>query len=311
MAVSTAPTGSAAPVGSPPQPRHRPLVVAGALVGGAVLATVWSAEFVDQEIGMTVANSVLGHDARQTALAGSAAGAVFALVSGLAGTVTACNIAVFGALPSMATAASGRRSRLRAVLGAVGWLGAGLIAVAAVYGAIAVLLGPQAPQLSTETVGNGVPVRLIQSIVVFGLIGLAFAYLGLAALGLVPDPFAQRPRLRMVVLGALIGGFLIGRPYPLFFKLLGFAVESGNPLYGAATMVLQALGNVLVLVALAVGLTALLGDRAARWLAEPRRAAVIGGAALLLLGSFLVIYWDLRLPARFDYGWFPMMPWNS
>ena len=285
--------------------------IAAAVAGGVLLAYVWSAEFVDREIGLTVADSVLGHDARGTVLAGSLAGAVFALVSGLAGTVTACNVAVFGALPSVAAGGSDRRDRVRTALRSLGWLGAGLAGVAALYGFVVVLIGSGAPQLSTATVGSGIPVRLIQSSVVFGLIGIAFGCLGLAALGVVPDPFAARPRARLVVLGALIGLFLVGRPYPLFFKLLGFAVESGNPFYGALTMVLQALGNILVLAVLTVVLALALGSRAGRALAEPRRAAVIGGVALLLLGTFMLVYWDVRLPARFGYGWFPTAPWNA
>jgi hypothetical protein len=313
-AIATAPD-----VSRPARLRWWP--VGPAVLAGALLAYVWSAEFVDQEIGMTVANSVLGHDARQTAIAGTLAGAVFAVVSGLAGTVTACNIAVFGALPSVAGSGSGvpeaagagsvRRSPVGTVLVSLGWLSSGLLAVAAVYGAVAVLLGPDAPQLSTATVGNGVPVRLLQSIVVFGLIGLAFLYLGLASVGVVPDPFAGRPRLRLVVLGALIGGFLIGRPYPLFFKLLGFAVESGNPLYGALTMMLQALGNIIVFTVLALVITAGLGSWARRSPAGAGRLAVVGGVALVLVGTFLLIYWDVRLPARFGYGWFPTAPWNA
>jgi hypothetical protein len=290
---------------------RRGAVISAAVGAGALLAYAWSAEFVDREIGMTVANSVLGHDARGTAIAGSLAGAVFAVVSGLAGTVTACNVAAFGALPSVAAGGADRGRRVRAALASLGWLSAGLAGVAAVYGFAVVLLGSGAPQLSTHTVGAGMPVRLIQSSVVFGLIGLAFGYLGLAALGVVPDPFAARPRARLVVLGALIGGFLVGRPYPLFFQLLGFAVESGNPFYGALTMVLQALGNILVLAVLTVALALALGSRAGRALADPRRAAVIGGVALLLLGTFMLVYWDVRLPARFGYGWFPTAPWNA
>lgn len=299
----------ATPVVSTPVRKHARWAVAGVLAG-AVLAVAWSHEFVDQVIGMTVANSVLGQDAKQSVLVGSLAGAIFALVSGLAGTVTACNVAVFGALPSVAAGTASRRSRAVGVLTALGWLGAGLMAVACVYGVLAVLLGTSLPQLSTATIGNGMPVRLVQSIVVFGLIGLVFGYLGLAALALVPDIFAARPRLRLVVLGVLIGGFLVGRPYPLFFKLLTFAVESGNPLYGALTMMLQAVGNIIVFAALALLLTVGLGDRVARWLADPSRAALISGVALLMLGTFMLLYWDVRLPALFGYGWFPTAPWN-
>jgi len=29
------------------------------------------------------------------------------------------------------------------------------------------------------------------------------------------------------------------------------------------------------------------------------------------VGTFMIIYWDVRLPAHFGYGWFPTMPWNA
>jgi hypothetical protein len=281
------------------------------VLGGIALATVWSAKFVDQEVGMSVSNAVLGHDAKQTAIAGSLAGIAFAFVSGFAGTLTACNIAVFGALPMVTGESASRSNRARTTLRGLGWLALGCIGVSAVYGFVAVLLGSNLPQLNTSTIGAGVPVRLTQSIVVFGLIGLAFGYLGLAALGFVRDPFARSPRTRLIVMGGLIGAFLIGRPYPLFFKLLQYAVDRHNPFYGAFVFVLQALGNIIVMAVIALLLTTATGPAAARWLTDPPRAAVFAGVALLLLGTFLVVYWDVRLPARFGYGWFPNMPWNT
>ncbi|MET7807006.1 hypothetical protein [Micromonospora chersina] len=295
-----------------PATRRRPVAAVAGVLGGLVLAVLWSFEFVDHVIGDNVANSVLGTDAKQTAIAGSAAGVVFAFVSGFAGTFTACNIAVFGALPDVAECSTApRRGRLAAALVPLGWLALGLVSVAAVYGFLAVLVGSRLPQLSTDTVGDGLPVRLVQASVVFGVIGLAFAWLGLAALGLLPDPFAGRPVARLVTLGALVGGFLVGRPYPLFHKLLEQAVDSHNPFYGALVLVLQSLGNVLIMAVLALLLV--LGTRGAfqRWLARPGRAALLVGVSLLALGAFLVFYWDVRLPAMFGYGWFPTMPWNA
>ncbi|PTA47922.1 hypothetical protein [Micromonospora sp. RP3T] len=291
---------------------RRPIAALVAVAGGLLLAMLWSFELVDHVIGDSVANSVLGTDAKQTVIGGSAAGALFAFVSGFAGTFTACNIAVFGALPDVAGRADGsRRGRVAAVLAPLGWLALGLVSVAAVYGFVAVLIGSRLPQLSTATVGAGFPVRLVQASVVFGLIGLAFAALGLAALGLLPDPFANRPTARLVTLGALVGGFLVGRPYPLFHKLLEQAVDSHNPFYGALALVLQSLGNILVMVVLALLLV--LGTRGGvqRWLSRPGRAGLLVGVALLVLGAFLVFYWDVRLPAKFGYGWFPTMPWNA
>jgi len=301
----------AVPVGA--RVRARTVAIVAGVVGGCALALLWSAEFVDREIGMSVANSVLGYDARETAIGGAVAGVAFAFVSGFAGTFTACNVAVFGALPAVAAGSrrSQRAARVTGTLRAVGWLSAGALAVAVVYGFAAVLAGPALPQLSTATVGDGVPARLVQSSVVFGVVGLAFCYLGLASLGVLRDPFASRPTARLLVLGALVGAFVVGRPYPLFFKLLTYAVATDNPLYGSLALGLQVLGNVLLMAAVALVLGLLAGRAGGRWLTDPGRVAIIGGAALLLVGTFLVVYWDVRLPALFGYGWFPTMPWNA
>lgn len=292
------------------RPRRRaPLVLAG-ILAGVVLAVVWSFELVDGVIGDNVANSLLGYEAKEASIASTSAGLVFAFITGLAGTFTACNIAVFGALPKLADAQRPGRGAVGAVIGALGWFTLGLLVVSISYGVIGVLLGERLPQLSTDMIGE-VPVRLLQSSVVFGLIGLAFAYLGLAALRVVPDPFAHRPRLRLAVLGGLVGGFLVGRPYPLFRRLFEHAVDTGNPFYGALAFLLQSVGNVLLVAVLAVLVVALSRGAALRWLSEnPARASAIAGVALLALGVFMVVYWDVRVPAMFGFGWFPTMPWN-
>jgi hypothetical protein len=199
---------------------------------------------------------------------------------------------------------------LRALLRPLGAFTAGMVTVSALYGFVGVLLGDRLPQLSTETVGE-VPVRLIQSSVVFGVVGLAFVYLGLAALGVVRDVFQDRPTARVVVLGALVGAFLIGRPYPMFVMLFRSAAESGNPLYGAAAFTLQSIGNILLVSALFALLILGTRGRFLRWLgANPRRTAMVSGTMLLALGVFTVVYWDLRVPSLFGVGWFPTMPYN-
>jgi hypothetical protein len=155
------------------------------------------------------------------------------------------------------------------------------------------------------------PVRLIQSVVVFGIIGLVFVYLGLAALGKVPDPFARRPVARVVTLGALVAGFLIGRPYPLFNKLFHWAVDTGNPLYGAAAFVLQSAGNIAIVAGLFVLIVLITRGGLLRFLsASPTRTLSITGALLIGLGVFTVVYWVVRVPSMFGFGWFPMMPYN-
>ncbi|WP_212994186.1 hypothetical protein [Actinoplanes auranticolor] len=295
------------------RPRRRAGIVLGAAAAGVLLAVLWSYEFVDHVIGDNVANTLLGHDAKATAISGVVAGLVFAFVSGLAGTFTACNIAMAASVGPMSQAgASGRtRDGLRGLLRPVALLAVGMVAVSFLYGFVGVLLGDRLPQLSTE-VTAGMPVRLVQSMVVFGLIGLAFVWLGLAALGVIRDPFAERPAARVVLLGALVGGFLIGRPYPLFNKLFHWAVETGNPLYGAGAFVLQSLGNIVLVAVLFALIVVLSRGRFVYWLASrPTRTAAVTGALLVGLGIFTVVYWDVRLPAMFGHGWFPTMPYNN
>ncbi|MDQ2586899.1 hypothetical protein [Saccharothrix yanglingensis] len=285
-------------------------LVLGSAAAGVLLAVLWSYELVDHVIGANVANALLGEDAATASIAGTAAGLAFAFVSGLAGTFTACNIAMAASIGPMSQASGAASGTARALARPLGWFTAGMVGVSAVYGAVGVLVGTSLPQLSTATVG-AMPARLVQSAVVFGVVGLALTYLGLAALGVVPDLFRARPVARVVVLGALVGAFLIGRPYPLFIKLFRSAVESGNPLYGAGTFVLQSIGNILLAVIVFTVLALVTKGRFLRWFGgNQHRTAVVSSALLIALGVFLLVYWDVRVPAIFGFGWFPTMPYN-
>lgn len=293
------------------RPGRNGRVVLLSVLAGIALSVLWSYEFVDSVIGDNVANSLLGHDAKQTAIAGTTAGLVFAFVSGLAGTFTACNIAMAASVGPLSQAGAGQGGALRQLLRPLGWLALGMVVVSAVYGFVGVLLGDRLPQLSADKVGD-VPVRLVQSSVVFGVIGLALVYLGLAALGMLPDLFRNRPVARVVVLGGLVGGFLIGRPYPLFNKLFHYAAETDNPLFGAFAFVLQSLGNIVFVAAVFAIVVLVTRGRFLAWLAaSPRRTAVVTGSLLIALGVFNVVYWDVRLPAMFGIGWFPTMWYNN
>lgn len=293
------------------RPNRTGVAVLASVAAGILLAILWSYEFVDSVIGDNVANTLLGHEAKSTPILGTGAGLVFAFVSGFAGTFTACNIAMAASIGPMSQAGHGQRTDvLRALLRPLGAFTLGMVTVSAVYGFVGVLLGDRLPQLSTEMVGT-MPVRLIQSSVVFGLVGLGLVYLGLAALGVVRDVFQDRPMARVVVLGALVGAFLIGRPYPMFVMLFQWASETGNPLYGAAAFVLQSLGNVLLVSALFAILILATRGGFLRWLSSnPRRLSLVSGTLLLGLGVFTVVYWDLRVPSIFGFGWFPTMPYN-
>ena len=297
-------------------PRRRWLVILLGLLGGFALTVVWSAQFVDQTIGDNVANTLLGRDAKETPIAGVVAGILFAFVSGIAGTFTACNIAAFGAAAPMVSGATTRRGRFLRTLQPVGWLAVGIIPVTAVYGAIVGLVGTRMPQFSTASNTAGLSPRNIQSMVVFGAVGLIMVYIGLSAVGAVPDPFAKIskrfPNAPMVFMGMLIGAFLIGRPFALFRQMFRDAAESGNPLYGAAAFTLQSLGNILILALLFLILAYGTGGRLQRWFAaKPSRVATATAIAFLVAGAFTFLYWDVRVLARRDIiPFYPAAPWS-
>ncbi|MEV7028383.1 hypothetical protein AB0O00_40490, partial [Kitasatospora sp. NPDC093558] len=186
--------------------------------------------------------------------------------------------------------------------------------VSAAYGALVGLAGTHMPQFSTAA-SKGLTPRAIQSMATFGLIGLVMIVLGLAAVGLVRDPLAglsrRFPNAPLVLVGALIGGFLVGRPYPLFRDLFRHAAGTHNPLYGAGAFLLQSVGNIAVMAVLFVALAYGTGGRLHRALAaEPARISVVTAAAFLVAGVFTVVYWDIRMLGRLGYIWFPPSPWS-
>ncbi|MEU1377145.1 hypothetical protein ABZ442_26345 [Streptomyces triculaminicus] len=295
-------------------PGRRALVILLAALFGFALTVVWSAEFVDRTIGGNVADTLLGHDSRETPITGALGGIAFALATGVAGTFTACNVAAFSAIAPLAGCVPTRRGRLAGMIRPLGLLAAGSLAVSAAYGVLVALAGTRMPQFQSTTAAGGFSPRLIQSMVVFGLVGLCMAYLGFASLGLVRDPLARLsarfPNAPMVVMGALTGSFLIGRPYPLFRQLFRDAAESHNVLYGAAAFGLQALGNILIMAVLFLLVAGLAGERLYGWFAaKPSRASALTAAAFIAAGVFMVLYWDVRILARRDLIWYPLAPW--
>ncbi|MFD4673322.1 hypothetical protein ACFWNN_26605 [Lentzea sp. NPDC058450] len=297
-----------------PALRNRGRLVAWSTLAGFVLTVIWSAPFVDRVIGDSVANAMLGHDAKATPLDGVVAGVLFAFVTGLAGSFTACNIAVFGVVTPLVD--QGReRPRWSDSLRALWWICVGAVGISAVYGAVVAIVGTSMPQFSTAASVAGVlSPRQVQSMIVFGLIGVAFIYLGLAALRLVPDPFARirqrHPAVPLVVMGVLIGALLIGRPFPLFRMMFRHAAESGNVFYGVSAFVLQSLGNLVIAGVVFLVLAHGTGGRFQRWLArKPGRTARITASAFLVFGVFTLLYWDLRSLGRAGLIWYPAVGW--
>jgi hypothetical protein len=296
-------------------PTRRKLILLISVIAGFFVAYAWSATLVDEQIGFNTANSLLGRNANATPVGGIASGILFAFVTGLAGSFTACNIACFGAVGPLVGQAQTRRGRLRQTLRPLGWLAAGMIPVSAIYGAIVGIVGTRMPQFSTKHT-SGLSPRAIQSMIAFGSVGLIMIILGMAALGLIKDPLGpvsrRFPNSPLVLVGALIGGFLIGRPYPLFEDMFRSAANSHDPFYGAAAFALQSLGNIIVMSVLFILLSYGLGGRVQRWLAaKPSRSSVLTSAAFVIAGVFAVVYWDLRALHGIGYIWFPTAPWNN
>src|SRR5881397_1084771 len=113
-------------------PARRPLVILAALIFGVGLAVIWSFAIVDASIGDRVANGLLGYDAKSASLTGAAMGALFAFVTGIAGTFTAC-IAVFSAIAPLMGQKRSFGSKLAEMAKPLAWLGLGMCAVAGVY----------------------------------------------------------------------------------------------------------------------------------------------------------------------------------
>ncbi|QEO16178.1 hypothetical protein FLP10_09580 [Agromyces intestinalis] len=316
-AVDSSPRPRAAPFIDGHFPRRPIPIVLLSILGGFALSALWSYQFVDSVIGDNVANYLLGHDAKATPIEGAVAGIVFALVSGLAGTFTACNVAVFGAVaPCLGPGVASRKALVLGTLRALAWLAVGMLVISVSYGVLVGWIGVNLPQFSTAPPEPGqMPPVLVQSMVVFGVVGIAMIYLGLTVVGVTPDPLAavakRFPQVHTVLLGMLIGGFLVGRPYPLFRQLFRNAAEIGSPLYAAAVFSLQSLGNIALMAVIALTLALILPKRVFNWFrVDPTRANTFTAASLLTLGVFTVLYWDLRLLATFGViPWYPIAPW--
>lgn len=287
---------------------------------GVVLAVIWSPDLVDDVIAGGIAEPFFGPgELDEVPLSGSGAAIAFAIVTGIAGMFTACNVAVFCALAPLTGQQQSTRNMVTGLAKPVGWLMLGAVVVAGLYGVFGVLIDGNLPQLSDVRLGDpeeGLRVRAIQSGVVFSLIGAVMVWRGLAYARILRDPLSRaldrRPTAELLFLGALMGAFLIGRPYGPFRHMFEYAVGTGDPLLGFVTFALQSVGNILGVALLFVLVTVLTRGGLQRWLhRSPGRHARFAAASFVLVGTFFLLYWGVKLGYKADLMWWPEMPYND
>lgn len=286
-------------------------VVISALGLGLLLTIFWSPSMADDVIGQNVANAIVGSKAMTIPLDSVFLGVIFALASGLATTFTACNCVVFSCIAPLAGEKQQRKLSVgRLLLLICG----GVIIVTAIYGIVGALLGDRMPTLSQALVqlpvGRGYPVRLLQATIVFVVLGVVLLLWGAVSLQLIPSPFKRLTQSHAWIvplfMGVIVGGFTIGRPFPLFQKLFLYSAETGNPLLSAGLIALQGLGNIALMTLLFALLMYGTRGYVERWLQNyPYAVRMLTAASLLIGGTFLILYWGLRVPAIFGIGWFP------
>jgi sulfite exporter TauE/SafE len=294
-----------------------------AAVSGAIVAVLiagfWNARLIDGFGRDVVLGRTLGDaDALSTTFAqhGFGFGFLFAAAAGIAATFTACNCVVFALLPGLAASGRARADARRGALQALAVFTAGVVLVGIVYG---MFIG----SLGTEGVAafNANEIRRSQARTVFTVLGVLMLVWGAIELGFL-DRFTRRlsPASRAFfaeattkagLLGLMVGAFMVGRPFPVMRDFLTYAAAANSPLYGAAVMTVQGLGQIAVMVLLFVALVYGTGERLTSWAtARPARIALVSGTALVAGGAFFVFYWGLA----FTYGigrWGFRLGWYS
>jgi cytochrome c biogenesis protein CcdA len=175
-----------------------------------------------------------------------------------------------------------------------------VVLIDATYGAFVGWLGP-----AGAAAFNTREIRLAQASVVFTALGTLMVFWGGIELGLldalvrrcspITRAFFAQTTTKAALMGAMVGAFAVGRPFPVFREFLLFTAQSRNPAYGAVVMALQGVGQVLVMVTLFLLIVWLFGDRLARWISVPLRSATVSGAALIVGGAYFVTYWGIFL----------------
>lgn len=302
-----------------PNLRSRLLWAICAIVIGVLIAGFWNYHWVDGFGKEFVAGQTIGDTENLSGTYnehGVGFGFIFAIVAGLAATFTACNCVVFAMLPGLACSSDGKGSPRQVALKAFGIFTLAVLLVCFVYGAYVGSLG-------AERIGafNERPNRLAQAQITFTILGgvmfvwglISFGFLD-SIIGRLPAPllrFFASPLSKAALMGLIVGLFAVGRPFPVFRDFLAYAAASESPLYGGAVMVLQGIGQILVMALLFLLLLVPFSKRIADWSSRrPGKLEQFSAAALLAGGSYFIFYWGLAF--AYDVGrWGFKLNWYS
>lgn len=301
-----------------PSIRRKAWYALAAACAAVLVAGFWNARLVDGFGRNLVAGGTIGDPTELSttfAQNGFVFGFVFAAVAGVAATFTACNCVVFALLPGLAVSGPQSSSR-RSALMMLAIFTAGVVLVGAIYGMFIGALGPQGIEaFNTREIRRGLATTL------FTAIGALMLGWGVIELGLL-DAWTRRTSettraffgqatTKAGVLGLMVGAFMVGRPFPVMHDFLVYAAAAGSPLYGAGVMIVQGLGQIVLMVLLFLAIVYGGGQRLLRWAAtQPERMALISGLSLVAGGAFFVFYWGLA----FAYGigrWGFRLGWYS
>ena len=272
-----------------------------AVAAGVVIAGFWNFRLVDEFGSQVVAAHTIGDYrglAGQFTALGAGFGFVFAGVAGLAATFTACNCVAFAMIPGLVCApdaGAGRAAALRSISAML----LAVVGVSVVYGAFVGWLGPAGAAAINQR-----EVRFAQAGIVFSVLGLAMLVWAAIDLGLlrravartspVTRAFFAQPSTKAALMGAMIGAFAIGRPYPVFREFLLYAAQVQQPLYGAAAMAVQGLGQIAVMLAVFAIILALGQERIRNWVSRaPHQPALVSAIALAAGGAYFLFYWGV------------------
>jgi cytochrome c biogenesis protein CcdA len=279
-----------------------------AIIIAILIAGFWNYHLVDGFGKDVVAANTIGDPsllADDFKSKGSGFGFIFAAIAGLAATFTACNCVVFAMIPGLACSMdekSGRNSAWKSL----GIFVSGVMAITGFYGIFVGFLGTEGIEALNERA-----IRLAQAQAIFTLLGILMLIWGLFEMRLldkiknrfseVTRAFLSQTTTKALLLGLLVGFFAIGRPFPVFREFLIYAASANSPLYGAAVMMIQGLGQIAVMALLFLLIIWLAGDKMSSLAqSKPQKFRIASSVALIAGGTYFIYYWGLAF--LFDIG---------